>query len=54
MIFVCKTHGVRLTIEGKIRRIEPPPGSWGNPCRLMTMHPVTEGKFGDCEIVKEK
>lgn len=50
MILVCKTHGVRISIKGSIRRIEPPPGSYGNPCRIMTEPRPKPGKLGNCEI----
>ena len=50
----CLIHGVVLIVEGNKRHIMPPPGSYGYPCRLVSdLHP-TEGKMGDCEIVKEK
>lgn len=53
MILVCKTHQVTLTIEGNRRHIQPPPGSYGYPCKLVTEPRPQPGKSGDCVIVKE-
>ena len=54
--WTCKRHGISLTVEGDRRTFSTPPGSIKGlpPCRLLIMHPLTEGKFGDCEIVKEQ
>ncbi|MBA7612425.1 hypothetical protein ES703_19661 [subsurface metagenome] len=53
--FSCKSHGVTLIIEGNKRTFQNPPGSYaGMPhCQLHLMAKPTEGKFQDCEIVKE-
>ncbi len=53
MKLVCKTHGVTLIIQDKKHTIQPPAGSYGYPCRLVSDPHPTEGKSGDCEIVKE-
>lgn len=56
-IFRCKTHNIVLRIDDKgNRHFDTPPGSWGGlpRCQILLLNPVTEGKFGDCEIVKEK
>lgn len=54
--YKCVTHGVSLTIEGNKRTFETPPGSIrGMPsCKLLTVLQPQEGKFQNCEIVKEK
>lgn len=53
MKLICKVHQVTLIIKGNKRTIQPPPGSYGYPCRLVSDPHPTEGKAGDCEIVKE-
>jgi len=52
----CNRHNVVLIIDGNQRIYENPPGSYaGMPvCQLHLMAEPKEGKFGDCEIVKEK
>ncbi len=54
--WVCKTHGVALVIKDTRRTFINPPGSYaGMPCcQLHLMPQPTEGKHGECEIVKEK
>lgn len=56
VVYKCTTHGVSLRIDGNTRQFDTPPGSWrGMPqCKLLIMPQPSEGKFGDCEIVKEK
>lgn len=52
----CIVHNIVLQIDGNQRHFDLPPGSWEGipPCNILTMHPVKEGKSGDCEIVKEE
>ena len=52
----CKTHSVTLVIDGNKRIFQNPPGSYARMphCQLHLMPHPTEGKHGDCEIVKEK
>ncbi|MBA7642439.1 hypothetical protein ES703_50132 [subsurface metagenome] len=52
----CVTHKITLTIEGNKGTFETPPGSIKGlpPCKLLTMPQPTEGRHGECEIVKEK
>ena len=54
--FICKTHGVSLLIERNSRLFQNPDGAYaGMPlCQLHIMAKPTEGKFKDCEILKEK
>lgn len=54
--YKCVTHGLSLTIDGNKRTFETPPGSIkGLPqCKLLNMDQPQEGKFENCEIVKEK
>jgi len=54
MVYKCITHEIRLTIEGKRRIFDTLPGSVRGlpPCKILTLHPIAEGKFGDCEIEK--
>ncbi len=54
--FSCKSHNVSLIIEGNRRRFQNPPGGFMRmpKCYLhLEPHP-TEGKHGECEIVKEE
>lgn len=54
--YKCESHSIILIVDDKgNRHFETPPGSWeGMPqCKLLTMHPVTEGRHGECEVVKE-
>lgn len=55
-IYRCKTHDVRLIIDGQTRSFHNPPGSYaGQPqCQLHLMHHPGEKKIGQCEIVKEE
>lgn len=54
MILICKVHNVTLIIEGNKRTIQPPPGSYGYPCLLVSDPHPTEGKHGGCQIEKVK
>lgn len=54
MILFCKTHQVRLIIEGNKRVIQPPPGSYGYPCKLLSDPRPQPGKMGECEIEEVK
>lgn len=51
-VYKCIQHQVVVILDGNIRRVEPPPGSFGGLCKLLTMHPVIEGKYNNCEIEK--
>lgn len=55
-VYRCKTHDVRLIIDGQTRSFHNPPGSYaGIPqCQLHLTFEPKEGKMGDCEIVKEQ
>jgi len=52
MILQCTVHGTILIIEGKKHTIQPPPGSYGYPCRLVSDPHPTEGEHGGCQIVE--
>lgn len=54
--YKCVTHGLSLTIDGNKGTFETPPDSIRGlpPCILLTMLQPQEGKFQNCEIVKEE
>lgn len=56
MVLRCSTHGVALIVEGNKRTFQNPPGAYaGMPhCQLHILLEPAEGKFKDCEIVKEE
>jgi len=54
-VYKCKSHDVRLIIDGKTWSFVNPPGSLaGQPqCQLHLVLQPREVKIGQCEIVKE-
>jgi hypothetical protein len=51
----CTIHNIKITEDAKRREVETAQGSIRGmpPCRLLTMFQIKEGKFGECELVKE-